>query len=46
MLESSYAPEFAGLVQQLRMRIAQARRGGDAVPEAVAAEPLVAEVAA
>ncbi len=45
-LESSYAPEFATLVQQLRMRIAQARRGGDAVPEGAAAEPLVAEVAA
>jgi len=45
-LESSYASEFATLVQQLRMRIAQARRGGDAVPEGAAAEPLVAEVAA
>ena len=45
-LESSYAPDFAALVQQLRMRIAQARRGGDAVPEGAAAEPLVAEVAA
>jgi NitT/TauT family transport system ATP-binding protein len=31
-LESSYAGEFAALVQQLRMRIADARRGGDATP--------------
>ncbi len=31
-LESSYAPEFATLVQQLRMRIADARRDGDATP--------------
>jgi NitT/TauT family transport system ATP-binding protein len=30
-LEGSYSPEFAGLVQQLRMRIAAARRDGDAV---------------
>ena len=29
-LESSYSPEFAALVQQLRMRIAAARREGDA----------------
>ena len=29
-LEMSYSPEFATLVQQLRMRIAQARTGGDA----------------
>ena len=29
-LESSYSPEFAALVQQLRMRIATARRDGDA----------------
>ncbi len=38
-LESSYSPEFAALVQQLRMRIADARRNVDAVaPEqAVAA---------
>jgi NitT/TauT family transport system ATP-binding protein len=33
-LESSYAPEFAALVQQLRMRIAEARRESDAVPVA------------
>ena len=33
-LESSYAPEFAALVQQLRMRIADARRDGDATPPA------------
>jgi ABC-type dipeptide/oligopeptide/nickel transport system ATPase component len=33
-LESSYAPEFAALVQQLRMRIAEARRESDAVPPA------------
>jgi NitT/TauT family transport system ATP-binding protein len=31
-LESSYAPAFATLVQQLRMRIADARRDGDAPP--------------
>jgi NitT/TauT family transport system ATP-binding protein len=31
-LESSYSPEFASLVQQLRMRIAEARRESDAVP--------------
>ena len=46
-LESSYAPEFAALVQQLRMRIAEARRSGDAVPDAGAgaeAAPLGAEV--
>jgi len=35
-LESSYAPEFATLVQQLRMRIADARRDGDATPAAAA----------
>ena len=35
-LESSYAPEFATLVQQLRMRIAEARRDGDATPPPVA----------
>lgn len=29
-LEMSYAPEFASLVQQLRMRIAEARTDGDA----------------
>ena len=37
-LESSYAPEFAALVQQLRMRIADARRDSDAAPQ-----PLVNE---
>ena len=37
-LESSYAPEFAALVQQLRMRIADARRDSDAAPQ-----PLVDE---
>jgi len=30
-LESSYSADFAGLVQQLRMRIAVARRDGDAL---------------
>jgi NitT/TauT family transport system ATP-binding protein len=30
-LEGSYSAEFAGLVQQLRMRIAAARRDGDAL---------------
>jgi len=30
-LESSYSAEFGGLVQQLRMRIAAARRDGDAM---------------
>jgi NitT/TauT family transport system ATP-binding protein len=38
-LEMSYAPEFATLVQQLRMRIAAARTHGDA------ADSLAAEVA-
>lgn len=38
-LEMSYAPEFATLVQQLRMRIAAARTHGDA------AESLAAEAA-
>lgn len=33
-LESSYDPAFAKLVQQLRMRIADARREGDAMPPA------------
>jgi NitT/TauT family transport system ATP-binding protein len=32
-LESSYSPEFAALVQQLRMRIASARRDGDAAAD-------------
>ena len=40
-LEMSYAPEFAALVQQLRMRIAKARQDGDEV----ATESSVAEVA-
>jgi len=42
-LEMSYAPEFATLVQQLRMRIAQARAPveGDA-PEAPALTPIKA----
>jgi NitT/TauT family transport system ATP-binding protein len=31
-LEASYAPEFASLVQQLRMRIADARRADEAQP--------------
>jgi NitT/TauT family transport system ATP-binding protein len=33
-LEMSYAPEFATLVQELRMRIAEARTDGDAVAKA------------
>jgi len=41
-LEMSYAPEFAALVQQLRMRIAKARQDGDEV----ASGSSVAEVAA
>ena len=51
-LESSYAPEFAALVQQLRMRIAQARGGDGGVDGAAMNETLaraslpVAEVAA
>jgi len=45
-LESSYAPEFATLVQQLRMRIADARRDGDATPPAPAAIASLEEVAA
>jgi len=31
-LENSYAPEFAALVQQLRMRIADARRPEEPAP--------------
>ena len=38
-LESSYAPEFATLVQQLRMRIADARRDGDATPPTAVSRP-------
>ena len=45
-LESSYAPEFATLVQQLRMRIAEARRDGDATPPPVVTAPVSEEVAA
>ena len=45
-LESSYAPEFATLVQQLRMRIAEARRDGDATPPPVVTAPVIEEVAA
>ena len=47
-LESSYAPEVAALVQQLRMRIAEARRDGDATPSAsaTAAVARIGEVAA
>jgi NitT/TauT family transport system ATP-binding protein len=45
-LESSYAPEFATLVQQLRMRIADARRDGDATPPPVAMAAKTEEVAA
>jgi len=47
-LESSYAPEFATLVQQLRMRIADARRDGDATPPvaATATAASLEEVAA
>ena len=41
-LESSYSPEFATLVQQLRMRIADARRESDAAPST----PLAQKVAA
>jgi NitT/TauT family transport system ATP-binding protein len=37
-LESSYSADFAGLVQQLRMRIAVARRDGDALELAQAQE--------
>lgn len=44
-LEGSYAPDFALLVQQLRMRIAGARRDGDATPPA-AETPRVEEVLA
>lgn len=37
-LAMSYSPEFATLVQQLRMRIAHARSPGDADPAAASAE--------
>jgi NitT/TauT family transport system ATP-binding protein len=44
-LEMSYAPEFASLVQQLRMRIAEARTDGDAA--AIKAEkPQLERIAA
>jgi len=42
-LESSYAPEFATLVQKLRMRIADARRDGDATPPVAAVASVPAE---
>ena len=38
-LELSYAPEFATLVQQLRMRIAEARTDGDAAANMASASP-------
>lgn len=41
-LEGSYAPEFAALVQQLRMRIAQARSDGDAGRIDAGNEPVFA----
>ncbi|MDA7418294.1 ABC transporter ATP-binding protein [Xenophilus arseniciresistens] len=45
-LEGSYAPEFAALVQQLRMRIAQARREGDTPTPAPVAAPCLQELGA
>ncbi|MDB5829275.1 MAG: nitrate transporter ATP-binding protein [Variovorax sp.] len=45
-LESSYSPEFALLVQQLRMRIADARRDGDATPPGTAATATATAVVA
>ena len=45
-LESSYAPEFATLVQQLRMRIADARRDGDATPPGASNSSNVEQVTA
>ncbi|MFC5608747.1 ABC transporter ATP-binding protein [Variovorax soli] len=44
-LEGSYAPEFAALVQQLRMRIAQARSDGDASRTDAGNEPVFASAA-
>ena len=44
-LESSYAPDFAALVQQLRMTIAQARRDGDIAGSAAAGPPVLSGVA-
>lgn len=41
-LESSYAPEVAALVQQLRMRIAQARTDADLAAQGAPAAPSVA----
>jgi NitT/TauT family transport system ATP-binding protein len=40
-LESSYAPAFGSLVQQLRMRIAEARAEGDAKARTKAAVSAV-----
>jgi NitT/TauT family transport system ATP-binding protein len=44
-LEASYAPEFATLVQQLRMRIAQARAGAPDPAVCTPARPLETEQA-
>lgn len=44
-LESSYAPDFAALVQQLRMTIAQARRDGDSAGSAAARPPVLSGAA-
>ena len=45
-LELSYAPEFATLVQQLRMRIAEARTGGNNVVPLVSVAPVAERIAA
>jgi NitT/TauT family transport system ATP-binding protein len=45
-LELSYAPEFATLVQQLRMRIAEARTGGTNVVPLVPVAPVPERIAA
>jgi NitT/TauT family transport system ATP-binding protein len=45
-LEMSYAPEFATLVQELRMRIAEARTDGDAAAKAPSLHLVTEKVAA
>jgi len=45
-LPMSYAPDFSTLVQELRMRIAEARTAGDAVQASADNEPTPARKAA